>query len=76
MKELKCKSMKWYVETVDLELGWEADKVCIPNAHGNPSGCAGPAAHGRATIDRTMDPNEWDVWAKKSEYYAGKYGRR
>merc|ERR1712070_78317 len=26
--ELGCKSMDWYIKNVDVEMGWELDKVC------------------------------------------------
>eukprot|EP00746_Dinoflagellata_sp_MGD_P006457 gnl/MRDRNA2_/MRDRNA2_112633_c0_seq1.p1 gnl/MRDRNA2_/MRDRNA2_112633_c0~~gnl/MRDRNA2_/MRDRNA2_112633_c0_seq1.p1 ORF type:complete len:441 (-),score=61.86 gnl/MRDRNA2_/MRDRNA2_112633_c0_seq1:39-1361(-) len=56
---LGCKSMAWYLENVDHEMAWEADRCCIPGAHGHPAGCEGEAALGRATIDRIMPAMEY-----------------
>ena len=67
MSKLKCKSMKWYVENVDLELGWEADKICIPGARG-PIGCAKAAYPGRATIDRVIPNEEYQIRALRSKF--------
>lgn len=67
MKKLQCKSMKWYVENVDLELGWEADKICIPGARG-PIGCENAAYPGRATIDRVIPLDEYNVRALRSKF--------
>lgn len=59
-----------YVRHVDLELGWEADKVCIPGIKNNPLGCKGErAAPGRATLDRTIPPSEYRARARQSQFF-------
>merc|ERR1712194_387469 len=65
-KKLKCKSMKWYVENVDIELWWEATRICIPGNWG-PTGCEKEAAFGRSTIDRIISPEEFMKQTKRSE---------
>merc|ERR1719291_685990 len=57
--ELGCHSMEWYVQNVDIEMGWEADKVCIPGGDTADGGCSGPSLHARSTIDRTMPREEY-----------------
>lgn len=71
-KRLNCKSMDWYVNNVDLELGWESDKICIPGANPSTVGCEGPAASGRATIDRVIPQEEYNDMAAKSEFFQKK----
>eukprot|EP00397_Hematodinium_sp_SG-2012_P019344 GEMP01019870.1.p1 GENE.GEMP01019870.1~~GEMP01019870.1.p1 ORF type:complete len:440 (+),score=87.06 GEMP01019870.1:162-1481(+) len=56
-ERLQCKSMHWYLTHVDWEMGWEADKVCIPNAGASQNGCERSAARDRSTIDRLMPSN-------------------
>lgn len=43
-EKLVCKSMDWYVKNVDLEMGWEADKVCIPGVALDQGGCGSKEA--------------------------------
>eukprot|EP00392_Amoebophrya_sp_AT5.2_P012852 g12959.t1 len=70
MADLGCKSMDWYVKNVDLELGWESTRICIPGAKGHPSGCEyNSAAPGRSTIDRVMPEDEYREWAQSSEFF-------
>ncbi|CAD7932462.1 unnamed protein product [Amoebophrya sp. A25] len=70
-KRLQCKSMNWYITNVDLELGWEATRICIPGAKGHPSGCElDAAAPGRSTIDRVMPEEEYRDWAADSEIWS------
>lgn len=57
--ELGCHSMEWYVQNVDIEMGWEADKVCIPGGDVRHGGCSGPALQARSTIDKTMPREEY-----------------
>lgn len=66
---LKCESMDWYTKNVDLELGWESTRICIPGASKVHGGCDGPAAPGHSTIDRTMPPKEYKEWAKNSRFF-------
>eukprot|EP00927_Polykrikos_kofoidii_P037133 TRINITY_DN31305_c0_g1_i1.p1 TRINITY_DN31305_c0_g1~~TRINITY_DN31305_c0_g1_i1.p1 ORF type:complete len:436 (+),score=46.18 TRINITY_DN31305_c0_g1_i1:197-1309(+) len=66
---LECKSMKWYVENVDVEMGWEADRICIPGCTGHPSCCPGGAKApvGRSTIHKTMPQAEYRKRRAKAE---------
>ncbi|CAK0861763.1 unnamed protein product [Prorocentrum cordatum] len=57
--ELGCHSMDWYVQNVDIEMGWEADKVCIPGGDTRSGGCSGPSLAARSTIDQTMPREEY-----------------
>jgi len=57
--ELGCHSMEWYVQNVDVEMGWEADKVCIPGGDTAHGGCSGPSLAARSTIDQTMPREEY-----------------
>jgi len=52
--ELGCEDMQWYLDHVDVEMGWEADKACIPGAPLRDGGCEGPAIGMHSTMDRTM----------------------
>lgn len=56
---LGCKDMEWYLENVDIELGWEAERICIPGAALQEGGCASPAVAGRSTIDQLMPAAEY-----------------
>jgi len=52
--ELGCEDMKWYLEHVDVEMGWEADKICIPGHPVKLGGCKRPAVEMFSTLDRAM----------------------
>lgn len=67
-KQLECKSMKWYIENVDLELGWEFDRICIPGADKrHPVACKGPAVPGRSCTNHVMSAKEYERWSDRSE---------
>lgn len=61
-KRLKCRNMSWYLETVDRELQWERDHICIPGCsralHGSVC-CERDAAPTRSTIDRIIPEAEY-----------------
>mmetsp|Transcript_51463 Transcript_51463/g.130870 ORF Transcript_51463/g.130870 Transcript_51463/m.130870 type:complete len:445 (-) Transcript_51463:161-1495(-) len=59
---LQCKSMSWYLENVDPEMGWEKDHICVPGCSRQEHGdlCCEQAGYpGRSTIDRIMPKEEW-----------------
>mmetsp|Transcript_111903 Transcript_111903/g.311479 ORF Transcript_111903/g.311479 Transcript_111903/m.311479 type:complete len:438 (+) Transcript_111903:38-1351(+) len=56
---LGCKDMDWYLRNVDVELGWEAERICIPGAVLSNGGCRGKAVSGRSTIDKLMPVEEY-----------------
>jgi len=58
-ESLGCKDMKWYLAHVDPEMEWEASHICVPGAFSFAGGCAGPAAPGRSTVDRTIPAEEY-----------------
>jgi len=59
-EQLQCKSMKWFLENVDVEMGWEAERICVPNCAGGPPPCCKkPGAPGRSTIDRVMPAKDY-----------------
>merc|ERR1712157_100865 len=47
-EELKCKSMEWYIQNIDVELDWEKDKLCT--RIGGPDRCIGEVPIDRSTI--------------------------
>eukprot|EP00927_Polykrikos_kofoidii_P071515 TRINITY_DN6777_c0_g1_i1.p1 TRINITY_DN6777_c0_g1~~TRINITY_DN6777_c0_g1_i1.p1 ORF type:complete len:491 (-),score=72.27 TRINITY_DN6777_c0_g1_i1:143-1615(-) len=58
--KLKCKPHSWYVENVDVEMAWEADKVCHPFARkNNPFKCKGDLSHGRWTVTETISHEDY-----------------
>jgi len=59
---LQCKSMAWYLENVDPEMGWEKDHICVPGCNRQEHGdvcCEREGYPGRSTIDRIMPMEEW-----------------
>eukprot|EP00397_Hematodinium_sp_SG-2012_P033298 GEMP01035559.1.p1 GENE.GEMP01035559.1~~GEMP01035559.1.p1 ORF type:complete len:429 (+),score=54.29 GEMP01035559.1:307-1593(+) len=68
VEHLNCKPMDWYLEYVDWEMGWEADKVCNEGPV-EAGGCAGHHLAGHSSIDQKMPP---DLFQEKREH-ARKY---
>merc|ERR1712192_21490 len=60
-ERLKCKDMSWYIKNVDVELGWEADKICIPGHPAKAGGCGNStiAAYRRSTILEALPLKEY-----------------
>lgn len=60
-EKLKCKSMNWYLDNVDVELKWELDHICIPGCVQGSSPditcCKDQAAAGRSCNDKTIPPS-------------------
>lgn len=58
---LKCKSMDWYLQNVDVELAWEADKLCLWTW--NPiailNWCHMQPPDRRTTVEREMPAEEF-----------------
>jgi len=63
-ERLQCKDMDWYLKNVDVELGWEESRICIPGAPKHVGGCEyRQAAPSRSTIDRLMPVADFKkVW--------------
>jgi len=59
--ELKCKSMEWYLDNVDQELKWEADKTCLwtPNPAHYLMWCENKPPDGRSIVAKEMPPMEY-----------------
>lgn len=59
-KKLECKDMSWYLRHVDLELRWEAERICIPGVSG-PNGCGVGrlAVRGLSTTDQWLSREEF-----------------
>jgi len=65
--DLDCKNLQWYIDNVDHEMGWEADKICHPYApEGDPIRCNASTAPGRWTVDRVISEQEYVQLVKQS----------
>lgn len=65
--ELQCRSLQWYIENIDVEMGWEADRLCLWTW--NPAlyytWCKKPHPPGRSTIEAVMNQGDY-VKARKA----------
>mmetsp|Transcript_86399 Transcript_86399/g.135188 ORF Transcript_86399/g.135188 Transcript_86399/m.135188 type:complete len:455 (-) Transcript_86399:8-1372(-) len=70
-ERLVCKDMKWYLENVDVELGWETDKICIPGASDSSDGCGSGrvAIPGRSTMVEAFSPATYERLIVQSEAF-------
>merc|ERR1712014_174063 len=68
---LVCKDMQWYIDHVDVELGWEVDKICIPGAASANNGCGSglTAIPGRTTIVEAFLPETYETLIGQSEAF-------
>jgi glycosyltransferase involved in cell wall biosynthesis len=59
--QLKCKDMAWYIKNVDVELGWEANKICIAGLAAKEGGCgvSTKPAYRRSTILEVINAKEY-----------------
>jgi polypeptide N-acetylgalactosaminyltransferase len=70
-ERLQCKDMSWYIKHVDVELGWEADRICIPNAEKEHGGCGKgtQAAHLHSTVEHSTPLSEFKRLSAAAEAY-------
>eukprot|EP00927_Polykrikos_kofoidii_P071517 TRINITY_DN6777_c0_g3_i1.p1 TRINITY_DN6777_c0_g3~~TRINITY_DN6777_c0_g3_i1.p1 ORF type:complete len:521 (-),score=71.40 TRINITY_DN6777_c0_g3_i1:96-1568(-) len=58
--DLKCKPHSWYVENIDVEMAWEADKICHPFVDPeDPFKCKGTVSGGRWTVTETISQEDY-----------------
>lgn len=71
-QSLDCKDMSWYLRNVDVELAWEADKICIPGYDSKHGGCGKGtvAAPGLSTIDHALPLADYHRLAAKAEAFS------